>query len=524
MTKRLLSALLAACLLPSLLTACARPADSEDSRREDRVVVVMNPESEPAAGFDPALGWGAGEHVHEPLIQSTLTVTNPDLSIGYDLATQVTSSDDASVWTVTIREDACFSDGVPLTAEDVAFTYNTAKASNPVADFTMLERAEAMDAYTVVFTLNQPFSVWPYTMATLGILPQHAYQASTYGQQPIGSGRYLLKSWDKGQQVILEANPSYYGEAPAIREVVILFMTEEAAYLAAKAGQADVCYTAASYTTGGVEGYSLLEVETVDNRGFNLPTDPDSNPVTADRALRQAINLGLDREALIEQVLYGRGTPAYSVCDKLPWYNPAAQVSCDPQAAAGLLEAGGWQMGEDGVRYEDGLKAAFPLLYPTGDSVRQSLAAAVAEQLAPLGIQVTPEGVGWDTAYTRALTQPLMWGWGAHTPMELYNIYHTAPDAQSARYSPYANAQVDAYMDAALAAPDLETAYDLWQKAQWDGTTGVTQEGDIPWVWLVNVSHLYWVRDGLVVAGQKIHPHGHGWSIVNNVDEWYWEA
>ena len=51
----------------------------------------------------------------------------------------------------------------------------------------------------------------------------------------------------------------------------------------------------------------------------------------------------------------------------------------------------------------------------------------------------------------------------------------------------------------------------------------VSAEGDLPWIWLVNVDHLYWVRDGLHVAEQKVHPHGHGWSIVNNVDRWYYE-
>lgn len=50
----------------------------------------------------------------------------------------------------------------------------------------------------------------------------------------------------------------------------------------------------------------------------------------------------------------------------------------------------------------------------------------------------------------------------------------------------------------------------------------VMEQADVPWVWLVNVDHLYWVRDGLHVAEQKIHPHGHGWSIVNNVDQWKW--
>ena len=106
--------------------------------------------------------------------------------------------------------------------------------------------------------------------------------------------------------------------------------------------------------------------------------------------------------------------------------------------------------------------------------------------------------------------------------MELYNNYHTIEGTDSARYSPYSKPSVDEYMDQALACSDLEESYGLWQKAQWDGTTGVTQEGDIPWVWLVNIDHLYWVRDVLQVADQKIHPNVHGWSLVNNVDQWSW--
>ena len=53
--------------------------------------------------------------------------------------------------------------------------------------------------------------------------------------------------------------------------------------------------------------------------------------------------------------------------------------------------------------------------------------------------------------------------------------------------------------------------------------TGITQEGDIPWIWLANIDHLYWSRENLNVAEQKLHPHGHGWSIVNNVDQWTWD-
>ena len=535
--KYLVSLFLAAALAAGTLTGCGGSASAGDPAAEgpaqgtDTVVVAMDPNSEPAAGFDPAFGWGAGEHVHEPLIQSTLTVTNTDLTIGYDLATDHTVSGDGLTWTVHIRDDAVFTDGEPLTAADVAFTYNTVKSSSSVNDFTMLDYAEAPDDTTVVFHMTRPFSIWPYTMAIVGIVPEHAYDPATYGSNPIGSGRYILTQWDRGQQVILEANPDYYGEAPAMQRVVILFMEEDAAFLAAQAGQVDVAYTSATYSDQTIDGYALAAYDSVDNRGFNLPAVPagtDSqgravgNDFTADVRVRRAINLGIDRQEMIDHVLNGYGSPAYSVCDNLPWYDPASEVSYDPEGAAALPDEADWRLAEDGYRYKDGVRAELDLLYSTGDSVRQALCADFASQMEELGIACTLEGVGWDTAYDRALSQPLIWGWGAHTPMELYNLYHTIGDTGSAQYTPYSNPTVDSYMDAALASTDLEESYQLWQLAQWDGTTGVTQEGDVPWVWLVNVDHLYWVRDGLQIAEQKIHPHGHGWSIVNNVDRWSW--
>ena len=537
--RRVISLLCVAALVVSLLLGCGGESAerSGGSGDGDSVVIALDPGSEPEAGFDPAYGWGAGEHVHEPLIQSTLTVTNTDLTIGYDLATGYSVSEDGLTWQVTIRRDAKFTDGEPLTAEDVAFTYNTVKETSSVNDFTMLDHAEAADDTTVIFHMTRPFSIWPYTMTEVGILPEHAYDSATYGTEPVGSGRYILKQWDKGQQVILEANPDYYGEAPKMKQVTILFMEEDAAFLAAQSGQVDLAYTSATYSEEEVEGYTLAAYESVDNRGLNLPAIPETtdsegravgNDFTSDVLVRRAINIGVDRQEMIDHVLNGYGSPAYSVCDQLPWYNEASEVTYDSEGAAALLDEAGWVLGEDGVREKDGVQAKMNLLYSNGDSVRQALAADFADQMEELGIICTIEGVGWDTAYDRALSEPLLWGWGAHTPMELYNIYHTiegntVDGKDMAQYSPYANETVDTYMDQALAESDLEEAYTLWQQAQWDGTTGVTQEGDIPWVWLVNIDHLYWVRDGLTVAEQKIHPHGHGWSIVNNVDQWEWE-
>lgn len=388
--------------------------------RED-VVVTMPVTSEPESGFDPAYGWGAGEHVHEPLIQSTLVVTNKELQIEKDLATEYSVSDDGMTWTVKIRDDARFTDGEPVTAADVAFTYNNCKEKSSVNDFTMLESAAAVDDTTVEFKMTKPYAIWPYTMAIVGIVPEHAYDEN-YGQHPIGSGRYIMKQWDKGQQVIFEANPNYYGEAPGIKKVTVLFMEEDAALAAALAGQVDVAHTAASYSDQAIDGYSLYRVDTVDNRGFNLPCfmpeEKDGitygNAFTSDVKVRRAINIGIDRQEMIDHVLNGYGTAAYSVCDKLPWYNSAAEVAYDPEGAKRLLDEAGWTEGADGIREKDGQKAAFTLMFSSSDSVRQALAEDTANQLKELGIEVTTEGVGWDVAYDRAQAEP-RYGDGALT-------------------------------------------------------------------------------------------------------------
>lgn len=536
MKKRTLGLSVIFALSGGIFAGCAGGSaavtNNKGDSAKDEVVVTMPVTSEPESGFDPAYGWGAGEHVHEPLIQSTLLTTTQDLKIAKDLATDYRVSEDGLTWTVDIRNDVKFTNGKSLTAKDVAFTYNNCRKNSSVNDFTMLKEAVAVDDDTVEFKMTKEYSIWPYTMAIVGIVPEEGYDAN-YGQHPVGSGRYIMKQWDKGQQVIFEANPNYYGEAPKMKKVTVLFMEEDAALAAASAGKVDVAHTAASYSNEKVNGYDLLSVASVDNRGINLPSIAPKtvngvtygNAFTSDINVRRAINIGIDRDALVNNVLNGHGTKAFSVCDNMPWYNPSGEVKYDFEGAQKLLEDAGWKVGSDGIRAKNGVKAEITLYFSSGDSVRQAIAEEVSNQLGKLGIKVNPEGTSWDVAYDQAQSQPLVWGWGAHTPMELYNIYHSVDSSpvKMAELSPYKNETVNKYMDDALAANSLEESYDLWKKAQWDGNTGVTQEGDIPWIWLCNVDHLYWVKSGLNVAKQKIHPHGHGWSIVNNVDQWTWK-
>lgn len=525
--------------LGGLLASCtsgeaAKPAeDTTTTAGEEtpsQVIVSMTTGSEPAAGFDPLVSWGCGEHVHEPLIQSTLITTTTELDFKNDLATSYEASEDGMTWTFTIRDDAKFTDGTPLTAKDVAFTINgilNAEASE--CDMSMVKEAVAKDDTTVVISMEKPFNALLYTLAVVGIVPEHAY-GDTYGDNPIGSGRYMLEQWDKGQQVILKANPDYYGEAPKIERVVVVFMEEDASLAAAQSGQVDVAYTSATFADKQPSGYDLLNCASVDSRGISLPTIPAGgsktdekgeaaagNDVTCDLAIRQAINYGVDRDKMIENVLNGYGTVAYSVGDGMPWSSPDMKCATDVEKAKKLLDDGGWAAGSDGIREKNGTRAAFNLYYSAGDTVRQGIAEEFSNQMKDLGIEVSIKGASWDDLYPHQFTDPVVWGWGTNAPTETYNLFYSKG---TGNYACYENAATDAYLDEALAKPKVEDSFDLWQKAQWDGTTGIAPQGDAPWVWFANIDHLYFAKENLKVAEQKPHPHGHGWSLVNNVDQW----
>ena len=520
-----------------VLSACAGGSNAgsgsaASGEHASQVTVSMPVSSEPDAGFDPFVSWGCGEHVHEPLIQSTLLTTKADMGFENDLATAYTCSDDGLTWTFTIRTDAKFTNGKPVTAHDVAYTINGV-ASNEASecDLTMVGKAVAVDDETCEVHLNKPFNALLYTLAVIGIVPDGGHDAD-YGSNPVGSGRYMLEQWDRGQQVILKANPDYYGEAPKIERVVVVFMEEDASLAAARSGQVDVAFTTATFADQQPKGYDLLNCASVDSRGISLPTIapgatkkqtgeeyPAGNAVTQDLALRRAINYGVKRQTLIDNVLNGYGQIAYSVGDNMPWSSEAMKCEEDLARAKALLDEAGWVAGADGVRAKDGVTAAFDLYYSSSDSVRQAIAMEFANQMNELGIKVTPKGASWDDIYQHQFSDPVVWGWGSNSPIEVYNLNYSTGNGN---YSCYENAAVDAHLNAALANPVVADSYDEWKLAMWDGENGPAPQGDATWVWFANVDHLYFVAEGLKVAEQKPHPHGHGWSIVNNVDKWSW--
>lgn len=504
---------------------------------KDSVIIAMNTGSEPAAGFDPCIAWGCGEHVHEPLIQSTLITTDENLEFVNDLATSYKCSDDGMTWTFNLRDDVVFSDGSKLTADDVVFTINTINESSKAeADLSSIEKAVAVDATTVKLQMVKPNNALLYTLAVLGIVPKKSY-GKNYGQAPIGSGRYLLDQWDKGQQVIFKANPKYYGDAPSMQTVTVVFLEEDAALAAVQSGQVDIAFTSATLSQTQVNDYELFVCETVDSRGISFPVLPAGSPeregmdgekhevgndVTCDIAVRRAINYAVDREALISNVLNGYGSAAYSVGDGMPWSSDDMKVETNQETAKKLLADAGWAAGDDGILVKKGTRAAFDLYYASNDSVRQAIAYEFTNQMKEIGIEVTPKGGDWDTElYPHQFDTPILWGWGSNSPVEMYELTYSKGWGNVAAFD---SDVVDAHLDAALAASSIEDSYGEYKLAQWDEDkqVGIAPKGEATWCWLANVDHLYFKRPSLQVAKQKPHPHGHGWSLANNVDKWSW--
>ncbi|MEO0827321.1 MAG: ABC transporter substrate-binding protein [Cyanobacteria bacterium J06642_9] len=532
---------LGALLLGQMLVGCGSSSSESTDVSEsptppaqgdlaEQIVLAIGGESE--EGYDPTLGWG---RYGSPLFQSTLLKRDENLNLVNDLATDYTVSEDSLTWMVMIRDDAVFSDGEPLTASDVAYTFNQAAESGGLTDVTVLEEAVAIDDTTVELRLKEPQSTFVNRLITLGIVPEHAHDPD-YARNPIGSGPYQMVQWDEGQQLIVEANPNYYGEAPGIDRLVFLFVEEDAAFAAAKAGEAQVASVPQALAVQDIAGMTLYDITSVDNRGLMFPyvpameaTTPDGDPigndVTADPAIRQAVNYAIDRQTLVEGVLEGYGSVAYGPVSGLAWEEPSAAIEdAQPEEAQEILAANGWTDSDgDGVLEKDGLTAEFTILYPANDSTRQALALSVAEMLEPIGIQANVEGKSWDEIEPAMHSNVVVFGWGSHDQTEMYNLYHSQAaqgDFYNAGY--YANQTIDETLDLAMGAPSEAEAIAFWKAAQWDGETGFTAKGDAAWAWLVNLDHTYFVSDCLDIGQPQVEPHGHGWPITANIAEWEW--
>ncbi|QLV93192.1 ABC transporter substrate-binding protein [Citrobacter freundii] len=486
---------------------------------------------EPTEGFDPMLGWSHGSYLllHAPLLKQ-----NADMSWGNLLTEKVETSADGKTWTLMLKPDLKFSDGSPLTAEDVVFTYNKAAKSGGKIDMGNFTHASLKDNRTVEITLRSPQSTFVNVLGSLGIVPQKRYDEKTFAKNPIGAGPYRLVSFQPGQQLIVEANPWYAGKKNDFSKLVFVFLDEDNAYAAARSGQLGLVRIAPSMAVAPQQKNLKLWVrDSVENRGIVFPMVPAGkkdangypigNDITADVAIRRAINYAIDRKQLADQVMEGHAIPAYSAVQGLPWQGQSvAFKDGDSEKARTILEEAGWKVGKDGVRMKDGKEARLTLWYASGDSTRRDLAEAVRAMLEPVGIQISLQSGSWETVERHMHANPTLFGWGSLDPMELFHHYSNQA-AGVEYYNPgyYSNPVVEQHLKQAIDAPDWQKALPFWQQVEWDGKQGAGVQGDAAWAWLLNIQHTYLANPCIDLGKGAPEIHG-SWSLLNNLDEWTW--
>ncbi|HHY11681.1 MAG TPA: hypothetical protein GX529_03530 [Firmicutes bacterium] len=380
-------------------------------------------------------------------VYSGLVRANEDLEMIPDLAESWSFSDDGLVWTFKLREDARFHDGEPLTSADVKYTYDAIKHPDytgiRATNFRSVEKIEAPDPYTVVFYLSEPFAPM-ITYLGYGILPKHIFEQTSIKEmkeneanmEPVGTGPYKFVEWQRGQHLILEANEDYYGEGPFIEQVIIKFYQDEQVMLAALE-KGDIDYMG-SIPPDDIERvvaeYSdRLEFAELPANGYTYIGLKQNHPILKDVTVRKALVYGLNRHAIVDDILLGYGTVMNANIPPVSWAYAEGELedyAYNPEKAKELLEGAGWVEGPDGIRVKDGERLSFTLITDSGSKLYESIMMIVQEDWENIGVEMKPEFIEWSVLCDQYLDvaqfEAYMLGWSLGLDPDFFNTFHSA--------------------------------------------------------------------------------------------------
>jgi len=368
------------------------------------------------------------ENVQE-LVFARLIRPTETLSFEPDMAESWEVSDDARTLTFRLREGLTWHDGRPVTARDVAFTF-TAMAhpeypGGRFAEVSILEGAEAynageadsvsgirvIDDRTVSFTTVEPYAPFLPVIGGVFILPEHVYgavdiaswQQDATNREPVGSGPFVFQQWRPGEFIELTAFDGYWEGRPCLDRLIVRFGDQNTMLAALLSGEVDAAPVPVDGASS-VASHPDLELHVVDALSFQYIGTNLRNPMLADPAVRQAIALAVNRDAMVTGLLQGYGSKLDTIFPTNHWSYPqdVEPIPYDPEAARTLLDDAGWlQDGE--YRSKDGRQLAFRLFVPTGNQVRERTAPVIQANLRQVGIRVDIEMMDFATLVTHLM-------------------------------------------------------------------------------------------------------------------------
>lgn len=410
------------------------------------------------------------------------------LSVDYDtgkvkgcLAERFEVSADGRRMSFLLRENIHFSDGVPVTADDVVFTYEAiiksqAGWSSAVTGDVEIDRVVKINQRLVeffvkrgVFNLAGDLSfAW-----AVGICPRHVYALSSVAEliqgvrEPVGSGPYVFEKWDVGREIVLQRNEAYWSSKPKLEKIVYRFISNAAASVQAlRAHEVDIIipepdqfadlvgderfnkeFRCLSYWTPRTPFYYI---------GWNLDC-----AFFKEKLVRQAMTHIIDREQIVTSLLKGYGRVItgpfcfdgpYNAPDIEPW-------PCDLGRANQLLDQAGWIDNDgDGLRDKDGIAFRFEFMYSTGYGLYERLARLLIDRMGGAGIELLPEPCEWSILSGRLKSRSFeayIAAWSADVGQDPYKLWHSSQiGANGGNYVGLRSNEADQVMEAIRSSID----------------------------------------------------------------------
>jgi len=404
-----------------------------------------------------------------------------------DLARTWTVSPDGLTYTFTLRSGLLWHDGVPLTSDDVVFTYQLLQSPelrNPPALQRLLKGAafKSVDGLTLTVELPRPYAPLPAYL-TLGILPAHLLSSirpadlydSAFNQQPVGAGAYRMEVLAQDHSDLV-ANPSYHFDQPFIQNLELRFYRDDGSLFdalnARKIGSALFSSGIGPSDFLDIERRHDLRVSQLDTGTITYVYLNLNLPIFVDRRLRQALLYAVDRDAIINDVLRGQATRADSPIAPSNWAYSASltRYEANTEVANLLLDEAGWSKGADGVRRRGGQQLAFTIT-TSSDPVHKQVAEKVAEAWNALGARVGVTQVGL-TPLVRDLIEQrnyeaILFVDSGEADPDPYDAWHsTETGGRGDNLSLWSHSRVDALLDEARTIASPSRRVELYREFQ----------------------------------------------------------
>lgn len=465
------------------------------NRSDTLIIGVLAPDEV----FNPLYCEGQYDrYIVDSIFENLLSVDESGLPIE-NMVDSYSVSDDGLVYKFTLKEGLKFSDGTPLTTEDVAFTYTIACDSSydgPVdlvnatkvkgakaykeGTATSVEGINVIDGRNIEFTLEEvnASAIYDFTNKTTGILSKAHYGAEytqgnldyikNYHTNPLGSGAYSFVSSKSGQETVLVANENYFKGTPNIKNVIYRATSEDTRIQMLKTGEIDMdMVTVNEDNVQTVLDAEFLDLHIFPTNGYGYIGFNVTDEKFADVKVRQALTYGLNRAEIVEAAFTGGYADVINVPQsKESWaYTPGENdYEYDPQKAAELLDEAGWVVGSDGIREKDGVKLEIKFTASTPNSVNEAIIPIAQANYSELGIKFEAEQMDFNAVREKVNSgkaSMFFMAWGLNPDPDQTNLFST--DGSQNRLG-YSNEKVDELLLKGLQTTDTEERKEIYKE------------------------------------------------------------